>query len=48
MIPLWPASRAVANNRVHLIMLGDMYASGPRTIDGIRTFAQGMYPDLLS
>lgn len=30
----------------YLIMLGDMYASGPRTIDGINTFAQGMYPDL--
>lgn len=34
------------NKKVHLIMLGDMYASGPRTIDGLRTFAEGMYPDL--
>lgn len=34
------------SGRVHLIMLGDMYASGPRTLDGIRTFAAGMYPDL--
>lgn len=46
--PALASLSAVANNRVHLIMLGDMYASGPRTIDGIRTFAQGMYPDLLS
>lgn len=34
------------NGRIHLIMLGDMYASGPRTLDGIQTFAQGMYPGL--
>ena len=46
--PALASLSAVANNRVHLIMLGDMYASGSRTIDGIRTFAQGMYPDLLS
>ena len=46
--PALASLSAVANGRVHLIMLGDMYASGPRTIDGIRTFAQGMYPDLLS
>lgn len=26
--------------------LGDMYASTVRSIDGIRTFAAGMYPDL--
>ena len=27
-------------------MLGDMYASGPRTLDGLKTLAQGMYPGL--
>ena len=27
-------------------MLGDMYASGARTIDGIRNFAAGLYPEL--
>ncbi|MFT3875087.1 MAG: ABC transporter substrate-binding protein [Propioniciclava sp.] len=37
---------AVKNNRVVDIMLGDMYASGPRTFDGIKTFSAGMYPDL--
>lgn len=37
---------AVQSGRVHLIMLGDMYASGPRTIDGLKTLAQGMYPGL--
>ena len=37
---------AVQSGDIHLIMLGDMYASGPRTIDGLRTLARGMYPDL--
>lgn len=37
---------AIKNGRVVPIMLGDMYASGPRTVDGIRTFSTGMYPDL--
>lgn len=33
---------AVKNGNVHLIMLGDMYAAGPRTLDGIRTIADGL------
>ena len=37
---------AVKNGRVYPVMLGDVYAAGPRCIDGIRTLAQGMYPDL--
>ena len=36
---------AVKNDRVYPIMLGDVYAAGPRCMDGIRTLAQGMYPD---
>ena len=44
--PALASLSAVQSGRVHLIMLGDMYASGPRTIDGIRTLAQGMYPGL--
>lgn len=44
--PALASLSAVQNGRVHLIMLGDIYASGPRTIDGIRTLAQGMYPGL--
>ena len=44
--PAFASLSAVQNGRVHLIMLGDMYAAGPRTIDGLRVLAQGMYPDL--
>ena len=43
--PALASLAAVQNNRVYDIMLGDMYASGPRTFDGITTFATGMYPD---
>lgn len=42
--PAFASLSAVQSGRVHLIMLGDMYASGPRTGDGIQVFAQGMYP----
>lgn len=44
--PALASLSAVKNGRVHLIMLGDMYASGPRTGDGIAVFTQGMYPEL--
>ena len=44
--PALASLSAVQNGRVHLIMLGDMYAAGPLTIDGIKTFAAGMYPEL--
>ena len=44
--PALASLSAVRNGRVHLIMLGDMYASGPRTGDGIQVLARGMYPDL--
>ena len=37
---------AVKNNRVNSIALGEMYSSGIRTIDGITTFANGIYPEL--
>lgn len=37
---------AVKNNRIIPIMLGDMYASGVRTKDGIFNFAKGLYPNL--
>lgn len=37
---------AVKNKRVYPIPLGDMYSSGIRTIDGINTFAKGLYSDL--
>ena len=44
--PAFASLKAVKNNNVHLIMLGDMYASGPRTADGIEAFAKGMYPNI--
>ena len=37
---------AVKNNRVVPIMLGDMYASGVRTKDGIENFSKGLYPEI--
>lgn len=37
---------AVQNGRVLPVMLGDIYAAGPRTADGISTIAAGMYPEL--
>lgn len=44
--PALQSLQAVKNGKVHLIMLGDMYASGPRTLDGLKTLAHGMYPEL--
>ncbi len=44
--PAFSDLSAVKNGRVYTIMLGDMYASTVRSIDGIRTFAAGMYPEL--
>ena len=44
--PAFAELNAVKNGRVYTIMLGDMYASTVRSIDGIRTFAAGMYPAL--
>lgn len=44
--PALASLTAVKNGNIHLIMLGDMYAAGPRTIDGIQAFAAGMYPKL--
>lgn len=44
--PALASLSAVRKGRVYPIMLGDMYASGPRTMDGIETLARGMYPQL--
>lgn len=44
--PALASLAAVQDNRVVAIMLGDMYASGPRTLVGITTFSAGMYPEL--
>lgn len=37
---------AVKNGRVVPIMLSEMYASATRSLDGIVTFAEGLYPDI--
>lgn len=37
---------AVRSKRVHPIMLSEVYASGIRTLDGIKTISNGLYPEL--
>lgn len=44
--PALASLSAVQNGRVYPVMLGDIYAAGPRSMDGIRTLAAGMYPEL--
>ena len=44
--PALASLSAVQNSRVYPIMLGDMYASAVRSIDGVRSFAAGLYPEL--
>lgn len=41
--PAFESLNAVKNKRVYTIPLGEMYCSGIRTIDGINTFANGLY-----
>ncbi|MDR3239992.1 MAG: ABC transporter substrate-binding protein [Clostridiales bacterium] len=45
--PAFSSLYAVQNSRVYPIMLGDIYAPAVRTGDGIRTLANGIFPDLL-
>lgn len=44
--PALASLKAIQKNNVYPIMLGDMYASGVRTMDGIVNFAKGIYPEL--
>ncbi len=44
--PAFASIDAVVNKNLVPLMLGDMYASGPRTLDGIHTIAKGLYPEL--
>lgn len=37
---------AIKSNRVDPIMLSEVYASGIRTLDGIKTISKGLYPEL--
>ncbi len=41
--PAFSSVNAVQHGKVYPIMLGDMYASGVRTLDGLNVFSQGMY-----
>lgn len=41
--PKFASLKAVQNNKVFAIPLGEMYASGIRTMDGIERFAKGIY-----
>lgn len=41
--PSLASLKAVQEGRIYPLMLGDMYASGVRTLDGIKTIAQGLY-----
>ena len=43
--PALASLSAAQNGRVYPVMLGDIYAAGPRTVDGIRTIAAGLYGD---
>ena len=43
--PALASLSAVQNGRVYPVMLGDIYAAGPRAVDGIRTIAAGLYGD---
>lgn len=44
--PIYKSINAVKNKRVYPVPLIYLYVSGTRTIDGIRTFKKGLYPDL--
>lgn len=44
--PALSSISAVENQRVHPIMLSEVYASGIRTLDGIISISNGLYPEL--
>lgn len=44
--PALKSLKTVKDNRVNSIALGEMYCSGVRTIDGLNTFIDGLYPNL--
>ena len=44
--PALASLSAVRQGRVYPIMLGDVYAAGPRVMDGIQAIAAGLYGDL--
>ena len=44
--PILKSVRAVQNNRLYAIQLGEVYASGARTANGLAELAAGMYPEI--
>lgn len=44
--PKFASLKAVQENRVYAISLGEMYCSGTRTLDGIVKLAKGIYPEM--
>jgi len=44
--PALSSISAVSSKRVHPIMLSEVYSSGIRTLDGIKTISKGLYPEL--
>ncbi|WP_229768500.1 ABC transporter substrate-binding protein [Tissierella pigra] len=44
--PALSSISAIQNNRVHSIMLSEVFASGIRTLDGIISISKGLYPEL--
>lgn len=44
--PALQSLKAVKDKKVYSIKLGEVYASGTRTMDGIKTIAKGLYPQL--
>lgn len=44
--PALASLSAVKENRVHPIMLSEVYASGIRTLDGILSITNGLYPEI--
>lgn len=44
--PALSSVSAVKSKRVNPIMLSEVFASGIRTLDGIKTISKGLYPDL--
>lgn len=44
--PALASINAVANKKVYPIVLSEVYSSGVRTLDGIKTIISGLYPEL--
>lgn len=44
--PALSSISAINNERVHPIMLSEVFASGIRTLDGIQSISKGLYPEL--